>query len=93
MYSGLVITLASPVHIEKELLGVVAVDVSVNDVLARVAYFANGEHQYAFIIDELGMLSLRNETCTVPAEFPPDACHILFAFSFCAVFESPDEFA
>lgn len=53
----LVLTLATPCYDDSKgqtLLGVAAVDLTLEDLLANIEYFNEGEMSYAFIIDKEG---------------------------------------
>ncbi|XP_022246418.1 VWFA and cache domain-containing protein 1-like isoform X1 [Limulus polyphemus] len=52
---GVVISISQPVYYENRLLGVIGIDITLDDLAEDVTYFRHSEKSYAFFVDESGM--------------------------------------
>ena len=57
--TGVMITASLPVYVRENLVGVAAVDVTIEELFAEATYIVPGELSYSFVINEAGELLFR----------------------------------
>ena len=67
IFIGMVTTVSMPCHYNGQFIGVVAVDITMSDLLADVTYFSQGQASYAFLVDRTDGRTIMHPLLPVPS--------------------------